>query len=78
MCNDMWGCIKTPYLFKLPKITLSFFFPPIVFSGGELPVDKKCEFTSSMGVKELFVEDQNILSCVQSSTWIIIVKHLST
>ena len=37
--------IKIPYLFKLPKITLSFFFPLIVFSGGELPVDKKCEFT---------------------------------
>ena len=43
--TNMWGCIKTPYLFKLPKIALSFFFPLIVFSGGELPVDKKCEFT---------------------------------
>ena len=40
----IWGCIKTPYLFKLPKITFRF-FPLIVFSGGELPVDKKCEFT---------------------------------
>ena len=31
-----------------------------------------------MDVKESLVEDQQMQSCVQSSTWIMIVQHLST
>ena len=50
-CIRIWGCIKTRYLFKWPTITLREFFTPlIVFSGGELPVDKKCEFSSFLWV----------------------------
>ena len=47
----IWGCTKTWYLFRWSKITWSwFFFTLIVFSGGELPVDKKCEFSSFLWV----------------------------
>jgi hypothetical protein len=46
------GLYKNPVSFyKWSKITWSlFFFTLIVFSGGELPVDKKCEFSSFLWV----------------------------
>ena len=45
------GCINTRNIYlNDPKNTLSFFFPLIVFSGGELPVDKKCDFSSFLWV----------------------------
>ena len=56
----MWGLIiKKAGIFlnfKWPKITLSFFFTLINFSGGELPVDKKCDFSSFLWVKASLVE----------------------
>ena len=40
------GCIKTRYLFNHVIV----FFTLIVFSGGELPLEKKCDFSSFLWV----------------------------
>ena len=66
--KHIWGCIKTRYsgiLFKWRKITLSFFFfTLVVFSGGGLPVDNKCEFSSFLWVRASSVESQQMSSFV--------------
>ena len=41
--KDNWGCIKTRYLFKLPKITFSCFFTLIVFWAGNALAVLKCK-----------------------------------
>ena len=43
---------------------LSVFFTLIVFSGGELPVDNKCEFSSFLWVRASLVESQPMSSFV--------------
>ena len=73
------GCIKKKRIFSNdPKSRYYRLFTLIVFSGGELPVDKKCELTGISWVcKNLWWK---IKKCypVESSIWIMIMKHLST
>jgi hypothetical protein len=49
-CWYTWGCVKTPYLFKLPKITLSFFCPSYRFLGwqciGSVKVQTKLKWNA--------------------------------
>ena len=45
----MLGYIKPGIFLNDPKYAIVF-FTLIVFSGGELPVDKKCEFSSFLWV----------------------------
>ena len=42
--------IKDTYFSEQPKITLLIVFTLIVFSRGELPVDKKCELSTFLWV----------------------------
>ena len=42
------GLYKAPYLFWTTQNHIIFCFPPFVFSGGELPVDKKFDFSSCL------------------------------
>jgi hypothetical protein len=88
--KHIWGCIKTRYsgiLFKWRKITLSFFFfTLVVFSGGGLPVDNKCEFSSFLWVRASSVESQQMSSfvfisfrrlscCIKKSSHVPFILH---
>ena len=49
-----WGCIKNLVSFEMTKSRCRFFlFTLIVFSGGELPVDKKCDFSAFCGCESI-------------------------
>ena len=57
------SCEKKRYLFKWPKIMLSF-LTLIFFSGGELPVDKRCEFSSFLWVWSILgPESTDVIFC---------------
>ena len=59
----MWDCIKTRYLFQLPKITLSFFVSSYGFLSWWAPCGQEVRiFQLSVGMKESLVESQRMSS----------------
>ena len=58
------GLYKKPGIFLNDPKSRYLFFTLIVFSGGELPVDNKCEFSSLLWVRASLVESQQMPSFV--------------
>ena len=62
--SDQLGLYKKPGIFLNDPKSRYLFFTLIVFSGGELPVDNKCEFSSLLWVRASLVESQQMPSFV--------------